>query len=196
MTPAVAGLKRRLDGLERERLDLPDFKRAAVLVPLLETEDGLELLYTVRSGTLSNHAGQIAFPGGRLDDGEDVVTAALRETREEIGVNVSPRDVLGLLHEHPSPAEYVVTPVVARLDWPQPLTLSSSEVADVFSVPLKELLTLTPRTEERRHRSFKRTLHFYDYLQNDPEGALERVIWGLTGNVTKWVLDLLRKSSG
>lgn len=190
MKAVLTALKKALDELEPESLDLPTFRRAAVLVPLLDTPDGLELLYTVRSGNLSNHAGQIAFPGGRLDEGEDVVQAALRETFEEIGVRVAPENVLGTLHEHPSPAKYIVTPVVAVLDWPQPLVLNEAEVTETFSVPLGALLRLTPRTEERSHHGFTRTLHYYDYLETGTE--TKRVIWGLTGNVTKWVLEFVR----
>ena len=188
MTDVLAGLKAELDGLEPERLNFPDFRRAAILVPLLRSNKGLELLYTVRSAALSNHAGQIAFPGGRLDDGETVIQAALRETYEEIGIRVAPEAILGTLHEHPSPAKYTVTPIVALLDWPQPLTLSEAEVTETFSVPLEALLNLTPRTEQRSHHGFARTLHFYDYW----DGTRERIIWGLTGNVTKWLLDVLR----
>lgn len=188
MTDVLAGLKAELDGLEPERLNFPDFRRAAILVPLLAAPGGLELLYTVRSGALSNHAGQIAFPGGRLDEGESVVQAALRETFEEIGVRVAPGAVLGTLHEHPSPAKYTVTPIVALLNWPQPLVLSEAEVTETFSVPVEALLKLSPRTEQRSHHGLTRTLHFYEYW----DGGQERIIWGLTGNVTKWLLDILR----
>ena len=160
------------------------FRQAAVLVPLLAGEDGLELLFTVRSSTLNNHAGQISFPGGRVDRGETVKAAARRETFEEVGVTVGDQQLLGCLDDHPSPARYIVTPVVALLEWPQPLRLNPAEVDSVFTLPVRSLLDLKPYVEERQLKQYRRNLHFY------PHG--ERLIWGLTGNILKNVLDLLR----
>jgi len=170
-------LKTHLAKREREEMSIEGFRKAAVLVPILETPAGLELLFTVRSSELRSHAGQIAFPGGRLDEGESLVEAACRETQEEIGVSVQEAAVLGFLDDHPSPAKYVVTPVVAVLPWPQRLQLNEAEVEEVFTVPLDDLLLLKPRAEERSMKHYKRLLHFYDYKQYS--------IWGLTANVMK-----------
>lgn len=178
-------LKRVLAKRERETLELPGFRRAAVLVPILDRPDESEVLFTVRSGGLSNHAGQIAFPGGRIDPGESIDETAIRETFEETGLVVPPDALLGHLGEHPSPAEYIVTPVVGVVPWPQELKPNPSEVEECFTVPLSELKALTPRTEERSHPLFRRTLHFYPYG--------ERLIWGLTGNVLKDLLELLEE---
>lgn len=178
-------LRRALARRARETLELPGFRRAAILVPILDTPDEPEVLFTVRSGGLSNHAGQIAFPGGRIDPGETIDGAAIRETLEETGLVVRPEALLGHLGEQPSPAEYIVTPVVALVPWPQELRPNPAEVDECFTVPLSALRTLTPRTEERSHPLFRRTLHFYPYG--------ERMIWGLTGNVLKDLLDLLEE---
>ncbi len=182
MTATVDGLRHRLAQAERVRMDIPGFRRAAVLVPLLEGDDGLELLFTVRSSSLSNHAGQIAFPGGGMEDGEELVNAALRETLEEVGLRVAPEEVLGTLSDHPSPARYVATPVVARVPWPQPLRLNPREVADVFTVPLAELEAIEPTSEVRELRSYRRRIYAYPWH--------DRLIWGFTGNVVKNLLDV------
>jgi 8-oxo-dGTP pyrophosphatase MutT (NUDIX family) len=179
----LARLNERLRGRERERLEIPGYRPAAVLVPLLAGESGLELLFTVRAEVLTHHAGQIAFPGGGLDPGESIEEAAVRETREEIGIEVPRSAILGRLNDHPSPARFIATPVVALLPWPQPMEPNPSEVSEVFSVPLEELRGIVPRWEERLLHDFRRRIHFYAWG--------ERLIWGFTGNVVKDLLDLL-----
>jgi 8-oxo-dGTP pyrophosphatase MutT (NUDIX family) len=84
----IEGLKQILLQRKRETVTIEGFRKAAVLVPLIRSEAGLELLFTVRSTMLLKHSGEIAFPGGRLDDGETLIEAALRETFEEIGLEV------------------------------------------------------------------------------------------------------------
>jgi 8-oxo-dGTP pyrophosphatase MutT (NUDIX family) len=169
-------------------LTFPGFRRAAVLVPLLHAPDGLHLLFTVRSSSLSNHAGQIAFPGGRLDAGETPAQAALRETFEETGLRAAEGAILGPLYDQPSPARYLVTPLVAVLAWPQPLRPNPLEVADVFTVPLRDLLALSPRQEARQLEGQRRVLNYYTH--RGPGG--ERLIWGLTGNVLADFLEVVR----
>ena len=164
-------------------LDIGGFRRAAVLVPVLEATDGLSLLFTVRASSMRQHAGQIAFPGGRLDPGEEPVGAALRETMEEIGLDVPPDSVLGRLDDQPSPYGYVATPVVARVPWPQVLRPNALEVADTFVVPLTELQSLKPTSELRRSQQFERRLYSYRWREHN--------IWGFTGNVVKNLLDVL-----
>lgn len=176
-------LRETLASRERGGIAIPGFRPAAVLVPILRGPDGLELLFTVRGEQLTHHAGQIAFPGGRLDPGESVEQAALRETFEEIGLDVPPAAILGWLDDHPSPARFIATPVVAELDWPQPLVPNPVEVSEVFSVPLAELRAIVPRWEERVLHDFRRRIHFYAWG--------ERLIWGFTGNIVKELLELL-----
>ncbi len=177
-------LRAALAARPRETLHLEGFRRAAVLVPLLYGDAGVELLFTVRASGLSSHASQISFPGGRVDAGESVNDAARRETFEEVGLDVPTSALLGHLDEHPSPARYIVTPVVAALPWPQDLTLNPAEVSGAFTAPLDALLDVRPYAEERQMMQYRRRLHFYPYG--------ERLIWGLTGNVLKSVLELFR----
>lgn len=179
---AVADVARALHAPSR-RLDLPGHGRSAVLVPLLETAAGLELLFTVRAAGLARHAGQVAFPGGRLEAGEDAVAAALRETEEEVGLRVAATDVLGLLDDHASPYALVATPVVARVAWPATPRVDPAEVAEWFTLPLAALADTAPVREERLHEGRVRVLHRYR--------VGEREVWGLTGNVVKDLLDRL-----
>lgn len=179
----ISKLKTNLKHFERETMSIDGFRQAAVLVPLLRGPDGLELLFTVRSAALSNHAGQISFPGGRSDPGETPAQTARRETLEEVGLEVGEDALLGELSELPSPARYVATPIVGVLDWPQPLTLNPAEVEEAFTVPLDALRTLEPRTEVRYLEGMERTLYYYPWR--------ERMIWGMTGNILKNLLDVL-----
>lgn len=194
--PPTAGTEVHLDdvslALSRRRsreLDIPGFKRAAVLVPLVESEDGLRLLLTVRAATLRSHAGQIALPGGRLEPGEDSVAAALRETQEEVGIDV-PRDaVLGELSDHPSPAGYVARPVVAAVPWPQELRPDPAEVAEAFLVPLSDLRGIKPTSEVRQlPGGAPRRIFSYPWRGRD--------IWGFTGNVIRDLFDALDGREG
>jgi 8-oxo-dGTP pyrophosphatase MutT (NUDIX family) len=188
VTPTVESLQDRLERAARVGMNIPGFRRAAVLVPLLETSGGLELLFTVRSSSLSNHAGQIAFPGGKMEEGEELVEAALRETEEEVGLRVAPTAVLGTLSDHPSPARFVATPVVARIPWPQPLRLNPREVADAFTVPLVELAAIEPTSQVKQLRDYRRRIYSFPWR--------DRLIWGFTGNVVKNLLDVLEGRSG
>jgi 8-oxo-dGTP pyrophosphatase MutT (NUDIX family) len=181
----LEALREKMAGRPYHRLGLldkhPDLRQAAVLLPLLKAPAGLYVLFTVRSGGLSSHAGQISFPGGGLDPGESAEEAAVRETFEETGLRVGPQALWGRLDDQLSPARFVVTPVVAALPWPQALTLSPFEVEEVFTAPLAELRDLEPESEERQLYGLTRRIYFYRWR--------ERLIWGMTANILKNFLD-------
>lgn len=165
------------------RLERSGHDRAAILVPVLDTPEGAALLLTVRAPHLSRHAGQIAFPGGRLEPGEDDLAAALRETLEEVGLVVDPGDVHGRLDDHPSPFGLIATPLVASVPWPAPLVVHAAEVTETFVVPLARLRALTPSVDVRDSPWGRRVMHCYEV-----DG---RRVWGLTGSVVKDLLDRL-----
>ena len=96
-------------------------------------------LITRRAAGLRAHARQWALPGGRLDEGEDAVTAALRELREEIGLTMETTTVLGLLDDYPTRSGYVITPVVVWADRDAELVPNPEEVAGIYRVPLSDL---------------------------------------------------------
>jgi 8-oxo-dGTP pyrophosphatase MutT (NUDIX family) len=149
-------------------------RSAAVLVPVVNRPDGLTILFTERSADLPDHAGQISFPGGRVEPGDhDVEAAALRETEEEIGL---PRDrvtILGRLADYETVTGYRVTPVVAWVEPPFPLIPDPVEVADIFEVPLSFLLDST--NQQRHFRMLGEIRRDYFAIP-----FRERYIWGAT----------------
>ena len=120
----------------------PALKRAAVAIVLVEADDsqsGTALLLTLRAAGLRAHRGQWALPGGRCDEGETPVTAALRELHEELGLALGPDDVLGWLDDYPTRSGYLITPVVVWANKRAGLSPNPAEVASVHRIPLDEL---------------------------------------------------------
>lgn len=115
-------------------------KRAAVCVILTDGgEGGAALVLTLRTKHLSAHSGQFALPGGRVDAGESAADAALREAREEIGLEFAPNAILGWLDDYPTRSGYVITPIVVWAPNDAAMRANPAEVAEIYRVPLHEL---------------------------------------------------------
>jgi 8-oxo-dGTP pyrophosphatase MutT (NUDIX family) len=162
-----------------ERRNIPPEPRpAAVLIPLV-TRRELAVLFTQRATQLRNHAGQVSFPGGRIEatDGSPAA-AALREAREEIGLDERLVSVIGYLPDHVVVTGFRITPVVAFVEPGFELLLASEEVEDTFEVPLDYLFdTANHRLQRRR---FKASGEEVD-VREIPYG--ERTIWGATAGM-------------
>jgi 8-oxo-dGTP pyrophosphatase MutT (NUDIX family) len=120
----------------------PALKRAAVAIALVEADDapgGTALLLTLRAAGLRAHRGQWALPGGRCDEGETSVQASLRELHEELGLELGPDDVLGLLDDYPTRSGYLITPVVVWAAAGAALSPNPAEVASVHRIALDEI---------------------------------------------------------
>lgn len=159
---------------------------AAVLIPIVEHLDGLTVLLTQRATHLKNHAGQISFPGGRIESGESALEAALRETREEIGLVADHVEVVGYLEPQLIISGFWVTPVVAFVRPGFDLQLDVREVDAVFEVPLLHIF------DEANHRSRERRIgdkavQVYDI----PFG--EHRIWGATAGMLMAMYRLLSR---
>ena len=153
------------------------YREAAVLIPVVAYEPEASVILTVRTGHLSAHAGQIAFPGGKIDAGDvDPVAAALREAGEEIGLDRRAITVVGSLNPYLSRTGYRIVPVLARVEPGYGLSLNRDEVADIFEVPLGFLMTTA--NHKRGTRAFRgRERYFYEMPF---EG---RYIWGVTAGI-------------
>jgi 8-oxo-dGTP pyrophosphatase MutT (NUDIX family) len=161
---------------------------AAVLVPLVNRPQGLQVLLTQRSADLPDHPGQISFPGGRVEAADvSLAAAALREATEEVGLPPSQVTVLGQLSEYDTVTGYRVTPIVGWVEPPFSLAPDPIEVADVFEVPLAFLLD--PANQQRHYRMLgTRRRDFWAI----PYG--ERYIWGATAAMLLMLDRTLREA--
>jgi len=156
--------------------DRPVLTPAAVLVPLVNREDGLTVLLTERTEHLANHAGQVSFPGGHAEEGETPEETALRETEEEVGLEQDKIAVLGRLDNYVTRTGFMVTPVVGLVELPFEVNPDPNEVAEVFEVPLDFFLD---PVNHQRHSYFYQGKDRYFYAM-PYEG---HYIWGATAGM-------------
>jgi 8-oxo-dGTP pyrophosphatase MutT (NUDIX family) len=159
---------------------------AAVLVPLVERADGLTVLLTQRADTLKDHAGQISFPGGRIDpEDADAWAAALREAHEEVGLVPALVEFAGYLPDHIVVTGFRVTPCVAFVRPEYQLRIAAAEVHDAFEVPLDFIM------DSVNHRARQRQLGEVVFEVHDiPFG--ERNIWGATAGMLMTLRHMLQ----
>ncbi|MEO8668254.1 MAG: CoA pyrophosphatase [Bauldia sp.] len=159
------------------------YRDAAVLIPVVAREPLASVILTKRTPHLSAHAGQIAFPGGKIDpEDEGPAAAAIREAGEEIGLAPSAIGTLGYLDPYLTRTGYRIVPVVARVDPEHRLALNPREVESVFEVPLSFLMD--PANHRRGSREFfGATRYFYEM----PFG--ERYIWGITAGIIRGLYE-------
>jgi 8-oxo-dGTP pyrophosphatase MutT (NUDIX family) len=162
-------------------------RRAAVLVPLIEREDGPTVLFTQRTAHLAAHAGQISFPGGALEPGDpDERTTALRETREEVGIRPEQVELLGRLDPYMTRTGYKVTPFVGLVHPPVAIEADPYEVADVFEVPLDFLID-SANLQRHSRELFGKPRYFYAIPYGD------RYIWGATAGMLVNLMEVFRR---
>ena len=162
----------------------PDARPSAVLITLLDGDDGAEVLLTKRSKELRNHSGEISFPGGRIDTGESPVAAALREAHEEVGLPPALVQVQGQLsHLSTVVSRSYIVPIVATVDERPVLTPHDREVARILWIPLRELAQPTTYREEWwGSPPLDRRMHFFEL---DDE-----TVWGATAFMLYELLSL------
>jgi 8-oxo-dGTP pyrophosphatase MutT (NUDIX family) len=178
--------ERKIHSLE----EYPGFARAGVLILLFPKNDGLRVILTVRTNSVETHKGQISLPGGMADpQDEDIVSTALRETEEELGISRNAVEILGLIDDRQTPSKFIVTPVVGYANAMPEIKPNSSEVAQVFDAPLSLFADLAhARSEERTinfadGKTWTGKIWYFDY-----EG---RTIWGATAFILMNLVEIV-----
>ena len=155
-----------------------------MLIPIFYKNGEPYLLLTLRTETVASHKGQISFPGGTRDDGDrDLLTTALRETFEEVGIRPEDVEVLGELDDLLAVTNFVVTPFVGVFPYPYDFKVSTEEIAELIEIPLSFFADpRNRRVEERLYRGRMVTVYFYDYGKY--------TVWGVTARILKGFVDL------
>lgn len=167
-----------IDPVLKAIADVRPIKPAAVLVPVVEREQPMVLL-TQRTAHLTDHAGQISFPGGKIDAGDATpANAALREAEEEIGLDRAFIEPVGYLDLYLTTRGYRIVPLVARVRGDFSLTLNKAEVDDAFEVPLAFLME--PANHRRHSREWNGMQRSYIEIKFG-----ERNIWGVTAGILR-----------
>jgi len=161
----------------------PDLKPAAVMIPLVNTEDhGLSVLLTTRTQHLHHHPGQVSLPGGMMDESDtSPVDTALRETNEEVGITAEYIDVIGGLDHYPTNTGFIVTPIVGQVKPGYTLEPDPFEVDEIFMVPLAFIFDEQNHHQhayiDRQQPGPQRTGYYYQMDYDNKR------IWGVTAAI-------------
>ncbi|HUL20533.1 MAG TPA: CoA pyrophosphatase [Thermodesulfobacteriota bacterium] len=174
-----------LSSRKRRVIEHPPFSHAAVLVPLFKKGEGCHLLFTKRSDQVKYHKGEISFPGGVVDEEDlELINTALREAHEEIGLEKSDVQIIGILDDIVTITQFIVTPIVGLFPYPYPFKVSQAEIAELIEVPLSSLLDEKCLSEKEIIRSGQKEI-VYAYQHG------KHIIWGATARILKQFLDLI-----
>ena len=172
------------DLMENEVVRTENLTEAAVLIPIVERNNGLKVILTKRSNNLKQHPGQVSFPGGKSEKTDkSLVATALRETKEEIGINNKNVEILGQLSKHVTITGFKITPFIGKIRTVFSTKIQISEVSEIFEVPLSYLLNPKNfRVESVKWKGKKR------FFYSIPYGPY--YIWGATARILKNLADL------
>ena len=172
------------DLMDCEAVKTENLIEAAVLIPIVERNDGLKVILTKRSNNLKQHPGQISFPGGKSEKTDkSLVATALRETKEEIGINDKNVEILGQLSQHVTITGFKITPFIGKIRMGFSTEIQTSEVSEIFEVPLSYLSN--PRNFRVESVKWKGKKRFFYSIPYGPY-----YIWGATARILKNLADL------
>lgn len=189
MIDYISILRKKLKHIKPRELYSDKMKKAAVLSIFYNTPQGTELIFTKKAHGIGYHSDQVSFPGGSVESNETPLEAALRETREEIGIDEKELEVIGRFHDDSVPiSRYIVTPYVAVLKVQPHFKLQVSEVKEVFTVPFRYFLdesNYLPQVVEIQGNEL--SVDGYNYNNH--------VIWGLTCRFIRNLVEIVKDES-
>jgi 8-oxo-dGTP pyrophosphatase MutT (NUDIX family) len=179
-----------LSSQRRRKLEDASLRRAAVLLLLYSKDDLLHVLFTKRTSIVEHHKGQISFPGGSADDGDgSIIDTALRETKEEVGLDTTQIEILGLYHDQWTPTGFSITPVIGYLSSLPELTLNHHEVEEIIEIPVS--FFLSPGNEQIRlveRFGKKLEVYYYNYGQHQVWGATAAILRSFLTDISKAII--------
>lgn len=189
MIDYISLLKEKLKYLKPRELYSDKMKKAAVLVIMFNTAEGTQLILTKKAQGIGYHSDQVSFPGGSVEKRETPLQAALRETKEEIGIDKKYLEIIGRFHDDSVPiSRYIVTPFVASLKTVPTFKLQTSEVKEVFTVPFEFFLDESNYTQQRVSvRGNELNVEGYNYDNH--------IIWGLTCRFIRTLVEIVKDTS-
>ncbi|MGA7160011.1 MAG: CoA pyrophosphatase [Bacteroidota bacterium] len=186
LTPSI--IQEKLAHYKRRSIPKSTLTKSAVLIPIVKSKNGMELLLTKRSESVEHHQGQISFPGGATEKADrSPADTALRESFEEIGIERSAVSILGVMDDLQTPSGFVVTPVVGFIQDLPPLHINPKEVAQVIFVPLEKFFDDALRHSTMKERDGVMWEIFSYEVWNEP-------VWGATAFFVKQLIDLLKEA--
>lgn len=203
----IQQIKQSLSNREINLLGHEDYHKSAVLLPLVERNGELSILFEVRAHHLRRQPGEICFPGGRIDPMDlHAQDTAIRETCEELGIEREKIEIIKALDFLPTKFGAMIFPYVARIHQHESITPSPDEVAEIFYVPLRDLLDMTPEQHYINIRFEPEENFPFDLIPNGKSYNWSKsriieyfyhyenyVIWGLTARILHHFLSLLKK---
>jgi 8-oxo-dGTP pyrophosphatase MutT (NUDIX family) len=180
----ISKLRQFLAHRRKKSITAPERISSAVLLPIYNKEGQCHILFTHRTDNVKEHKGQISFPGGARQEGESLLDTALRESQEEVGLSPNQVEVLGELDDTATTtSNFVVTPFVGVIPWPNDLRADGWETDEIIEVPIGALLDKKSR-EDRKEVIGGRPVTSFFYHYGD------RVIWGATARILHQFLEL------
>lgn len=166
----------------------PDLRTASVLVPLMESRGTISFVFSTRTDSVPHHKGQICFPGGSRESGDELLLdTALREAEEEMGIRRDDVRILGRMEPVPTMTMFFITPYVCSIPPRYRFTPDPFEVEEIFTAPLEEFLDFGRyRTTETVFKGRSYPVYFIDYG--------EKTIWGATAKIVRKLAELVRES--
>ena len=173
----LSRIRQKMRDYQPRELECLTGTRASVMLPLFEKENGLHIVLTKRTDEMKVHPGEISFPGGMYEEEDgDTMKTALRECREEIGVNTEDAEIVGRLDDMPTLTGFVITPYVGVIPYPYAFTINQREVAYLIYLPFEHIEKSHLVQEQMEYRGKVETIDAFYYNGERIWGATCRIL--------------------